>query len=197
VHLSRERRLRRLPSRGFTLIELIVTMGLLAILISLGAPAFGDWVRNNQVRSVAETLQNGVRNAQAESVRRSRQVLFSLTNDAPGPASAAVANGARWAIHALPVVAGTPPEFVQGGQLTDVAGAVQITGPASICFNSLGRQAVNAAPGVAGSNCAVADVRYDVAAPGANRPLRVTVSLAGQVRLCDPAKNQATQPDGC
>lgn len=187
----------RVRERGVTLIELIVTLALLAILVGLGAPAFGDWIRNNQVRAVAETLQNGVRNAQAESVRRSRQVVFSLTNDAPALGSAAVANGSRWAIHALPLAVGGPIEFVQGGQLSDVAGGVTIVGPASICFNSLGRQAANPAPGVAGSACAVADVTYDLAVAGANRPLRVTVSRAGQIRLCDPAKTLATQPDGC
>ena len=41
-------------------------------------------------------------------------------------------------------------------------------------------------------------INYDVSLPGSDRPLRVTVSMGGQVRMCDPARTQsATQPDGC
>lgn len=188
-------------ARGFTLVELMVTLTLLAVLLGLAVPWFGTMIRNSRVRSISEALQNGLRNAQTEAVRRNRQVVFSLTNAEPGLNSAAVANGANWAIHTVPPMSNAAEvhEFVQGGALSDLASGVQITGPVSICFNSAGRLVANAAPGVAGAACTI-DVLpvYNVALNGADRSLRVLVSLGGQVRMCDPAKTlSATAPEGC
>ena len=63
---------------GFTLVELMVTISLLAILLALAAPSFSTWIRNAQVRTVSDSLQNGIRLAQAEAIRRHRQVVFFL-----------------------------------------------------------------------------------------------------------------------
>lgn len=188
--------------RGFTLVELMITITLLAVLLGLAVPFFGAMIRNARVRSVSEALQNGVRTAQAEAVRRNRQTVFSLTNDEPGPASAAAANGTNWAIHTVPPVsnAAEPVEFIQGGALSDFAAGVQVTGPVSICFNSAGRLVANAAPGVAGASCTVtgAAPQFDVNLTGSDRPLSIFVSLGGQVRMCDPAITlTATSPEGC
>lgn len=192
---------RRRAVRGMTLIEIVIAMALLAILARLAAPSFTTWTRNTQVRTVADTLQNALRMAQAESVRRGRQMVFSLTNDTPSAASTAVDDGRNWALHVVPL----PTEalvFVQGGQLEDVAEGVAIAGPGAICFNSLGRRVANAAPGVASASCTVVGpdttVAYDITRSGADRPLRVTVGLGGQVRLCDPNRSLALgQPEGC
>ena len=189
--------------RGFTLVELMVTLTVLGILIAAAAPSFGAWVRNARVRTVSQALQDGVRLAQSEAIRRNRQVVFALTDDIPGNASAAAANGKNWAVHALPLTtSGDPVVFVQGGVLADVAANVAITGPGAICFNSAGRQVANAATGVVGAVCTVNAasplVAYNVALANADRPLRVTVALGGQVRVCDPARVlSATAADGC
>ncbi|HEV7914545.1 MAG TPA: prepilin-type N-terminal cleavage/methylation domain-containing protein [Albitalea sp.] len=188
--------------RGFTMIELMITVTLLAILMALAVPYVTSMVRNNRVRTVTETLQNGIRTAQAEAVRRSRQTVFSLTAAEPGDTSAAVANGSNWAIHTIPpVLNGEARDFIQGGVLADFAAGVTITGPASICFNSIGRLTVNNAPGVVGANClvnAAQPPRYDITVPGADRPLSVMVALGGQVRMCDPARTlSAASPEGC
>ena len=71
------------PGRGFTLIELLTTLSVLAVLIQLSLPSFTIWISNTRVRTVADTLQNGVRLAQAEAVRRNRQVVLSFTNGTP------------------------------------------------------------------------------------------------------------------
>jgi type IV fimbrial biogenesis protein FimT len=203
-HLApRPRRLGASVARGLTLIELMVTIALLALLLGLAAPSFSEWTRNTQVRTVADGLQNGARLAQAEAVRRNRQVVFFLTNNAActltgtNPAD----DGAFWAIRTVPLVAGDPVEMVQCGQFAEVAAGVAIDGPTAICFNSMGRQVVNAAPGIGTTGCtldASGTSTYNLSMSGSNRPLRVLVTLGGQVRLCDPARTLSTShPDGC
>ena len=188
---------------GLTLIELMVTIALLAVLLGLAAPSFSEWMRNASVRTVTDALQTGARLAQAEAVRRNRQVVFFLTNDAAcTTGTAAAANGAFWAIRTVPIVADDAVEIVQCGQIADVAAGVSITGPTAICFNSAGRQVANTNPGVGSTTCALdaAGVSaYNITvATGGTRPLRVLVSLGGQVRMCDPGRTlSATAPDGC
>lgn len=197
--------------RGFTLVELMIAIALLAVLIALASPSLSQWIRSAQVRTVAETLQNGVRSAQAEALRRNRQVVFFLTDDEPDLAAEASEDGSNWVIRWIPLpgdtVVATAPDnepFVQGGAVADFTGGVAITGPAAICFNALGRRvaATAAVTGVTGAVCTVdADeplAAFDIAREGAARPLRITVALGGQVRLCDPARTVgATTPDGC
>src|ERR1019366_5507961 len=65
---------------GFTIIEMIVPVSIFSILVALTVPTMRKWIANTKVRAVADALQNGVRLAQAESLRRSRQVVFALTN---------------------------------------------------------------------------------------------------------------------
>ena len=188
--------------RGLTLIELMVTISLLALLLGLAAPSFTEWIRNAAVRTVSDALQNGARLAQAEAVRRNRQMVFFLTNSATcNAATAPAADGSFWAIRTVPLVAGDVVETVQCGQLADVAAGVFIDGPTAICFNSAGRQVANASPGIGTTTCSLdasGTSTYDLSVTGGTRPLRVLVTLGGQVRQCDPARTlSATAPDGC
>ena len=192
------------PAQGFTLVELLVTFTLAAILLLVAAPTMRLWLLNTQVRSVAEALQNGLRLAQNESLRSSRQVVFSLTNATPALNAAAASNGRNWSVQALPLMSGgtEPAQFVQGGAFGDATSAVAIAGPAAICFNSMGRQAsaTSAVTGV-GQDCSVdpaaPTTTYDISVTGGDRPLRVTVSIGGQIRMCDPARALSASPDGC
>jgi type IV fimbrial biogenesis protein FimT len=195
--------MRRRPRQGgFTLVELMVTIALLAVLLGLAAPSFSTWTRNSQVRTVSDALQNGARLAQTEALRRSRQVVFFLTNTAACTTSTApAANGAFWAIRTVPLTASESAEVVQCGNLSDRAAGVDITGPTAICFNSLGRQVANATPGIGSTTCTLASSgvsTYNISGVRADRALRVLVTLGGQVRQCDPARTlSSTNPDGC
>ena len=186
---------------GFTMVELMVTIALLAILLAMATPSFTTWIRNAQVRTVSDALQNGLRLAQSEAVRRHRQVVFFRTNQAAcDTAITADAGGAFWSVRALPLVVGDAAEAVQCGVLSDVAEGVAIAGAAALCFNSGGRQVANANPGV-GEACALdasGTSTFDLTSTNADRPLRVLVALGGSVRMCDPAKTlSASTPDGC
>lgn len=202
-------RYRRITTHGFTLIELMVALVLLGILIKLALPSFTAWMGNTRVRTVTESLQTGIRLAQAEAVRGNRQVVLSFTNGTPSLTSTAVAGGTAWVIQTVPLFANTTDAdtqatFVQGGKLTDVASGVTITsvppGITAMCFNSNGRLVLNATPrATGGGTCAAAGAAFDVNQSSADRPLRVIVGVAGQLRLCDPNRPtlSATSPDGC
>ncbi len=185
---------------GFSLVELIITVSVLAVVTLLVVPGLGGWIANARMRTVAESLQNGLRLAQGEAVRRNRQTVFALTNATPSITAAPQTDGSNWYVRALPLL-GTAEDlsdasfYVQGGTFTNQS--VSIAGPALVCFNSLGRQVANSATGLT-SNCgAPADAVYTVTRSGADRRLKVQVSIAGRVRMCDPDKNLANAPDGC
>ena len=203
----------RRKARGFTLIELAVTLTLLGILLAVGLPSFMAWIRNAQVRAVADSLQNGVRRAQTEAVRLNQNVVFYLTNAQPSATALApaVASGKNWSIQSITpayVTDNTDPHwtsFLTGGALGDVASSVTITNAtAALCFNANGRLSAPAATGVPGAVCTAAPLQFLVQQPSPNlsagdRRLIVQVAIGGQVRMCDPDRPalSAATPDGC
>ena len=209
------------PERGFTLLELVVTISLLGTLVALSFPSFSAWLRNSQTRTVTEALQGGLRTAQAEALRRNRRVVMFFTDDTPSknfdPAShkstdaAPSATGKNWALQTAPDAWGEA-EYITGGSLSDVSSSVVVTdstSAAALCFNSNGRIVSAAAgatgtgvTGLTGTACTAGLRTFDVkqaTARADDRPLRVIVQLGGQVRMCDPKRPalSATSPEGC
>jgi len=194
------------------MIEMLVTIAIFAILVALGVPTMTTWIRDNKVRTVTDSLQTGLRLAQAESLRRSRQVVFALTNSStptfiPLPA---VAGGTSWAIWTLPSMVGEAPTFIQSGVLSNVSAQVTIATTnniSTVCFNSVGRLVANSSANVTlitgGDNCvqppgAPPVLRFDVNVAGADRPLAVNLGLGGQVHMCDPGVPISdAHPEGC
>jgi type IV fimbrial biogenesis protein FimT len=203
--LSRRQPARR--ARGFSLIELLVAVALLALLLALAAPNFSTWVRNARIRTVAEALQSGVRLAQAEAQRRAHAVVFFRTSAKTCDANAvAVAGGLYWQVRVVPdaLLTGDTAEPVQCGVLTDVSNGVTLSGPTTLCFSSDGRQTALTNPGSVGVDCALdalgAASSYDVSTStvsAENRPLRILIALGGAIRMCDPKKSFPSAPDGC
>jgi type IV fimbrial biogenesis protein FimT len=186
---------------------MIVAVSIFSILVALTIPTMRVWISNTKVRAVADALQNGVRLAQAESLRRSRQVVFALTNSStPQSGFTSAANGTYWAIMTVPAMTdGTETAtFVEGGVVSSAGSNVQIAGQAEICFNSVGRLVANTTTGVAGGTCSAPATgtpptyNYDITLASADHPLRVEVGLGGQVHLCDPSQTlSSTNPYGC
>ncbi len=66
---------------GFTLVELVITLAIVAILISIAAPSFRDALRNARLTSVTNDIVVGVQMARAESIKRNRQVTICPISD--------------------------------------------------------------------------------------------------------------------
>ena len=171
-------------ARGLTLIEILVAVAIVGILARVGMPTFTTWVRNAQVTAAGESLAMALRHAQAESIRRAHQVVFTTTAGTPGPTSPANAGGTNWALHAVPR-AGETLEFIKGGSLREGGEGAQISGPSALCSNSIGRRTANASPGVSGATCTLtttnAVAQYDVTVSGAQKTMRISVTINGQV----------------
>lgn len=188
--------------RGFTLVELMVSVALLALLLASAVPSFRGWISNAQVRTASDALQTGVRQAQSEALRRSQQVVLFRTADGSCSATASAATtGKFWVLRTVAAGTGQTAALIQCGTLIEAQSSVLVSGPAALCFSGAGRQTANGAPGLGGLACeldAGGFSVFDVTSTGADRPLRVRISLGGSVQMCDPAKTfSASVPDGC
>ena len=61
-------------NNGFTLIELVVTLVVVAILITIGIPSFEDFIKSNNIRANANTLLTDLHLARSEAVKRNGPV---------------------------------------------------------------------------------------------------------------------------
>lgn len=70
--------------RGFTLLELMVTIAVLAILTTIAIPNFRDLVQNNRVTTQANELVSALTFARTEAVKRGRNVVVTVAAANPG-----------------------------------------------------------------------------------------------------------------
>jgi type IV fimbrial biogenesis protein FimT len=67
--------------RGFTLIELVITIAVLAVLMAIALPSYNAWQRNAQVRSDARQVMGVLKQARMEAVSRNTVVSVTFAND--------------------------------------------------------------------------------------------------------------------
>lgn len=123
--------------QGFTLIELMIVVAIIAILAAIALPAYQDYVARSQV-SEAMTLSSGAKTAVAEYF--ADRGVWPTTNAMAGLAPAASINGkyvlsvgvgANGAITATMKGAGSASQKIAGGTFimvpTDATGSISWT----------------------------------------------------------------------
>lgn len=70
----------RMASSGFTLIELMVTIAVLAIIVSIAAPNISAQLAQGQIKATSTLIQTSVARAKAESSILRSNVIWSYSN---------------------------------------------------------------------------------------------------------------------
>ena len=155
---------------GFTLIELMVTIAVLAIMLFIALPNFAVWMQNTQIRTAGEAVLNGMQLARAEAIRRNVSVELGMD----------VSSG--WTAR----VSGTP-EVIQSRLAGEGSAAALVTitpvGATKITFNGFGSITAND-----DGTPAITEIKIDSPSIAAadSRELCVLVRAGGTVRMCDP-----------
>lgn len=172
---------------GFTLIELMIAMAVLAIILSVALPNLRIMIANTQIRSVAESVRNGLQLARAEAVKRNEQVRFTLNADK------------SWQVGCVNVVvadldgdglADCPAVIMAKGVREGGGGSVTVMGVGQVTFTSLGTTAA-----IAGQLLLVNFT--STTTPAKTKPLRITLGTGGNARMCDPSILTAGDARAC
>jgi type IV fimbrial biogenesis protein FimT len=166
--------------RGFTLIETMITIVIVAVALSMGVPAFSSWMQNTQIRTVAESIQNGLQVARNEALRRNCQVQFSLNNNTSWTVTAIVPGGPNVQVQAR-AAAEASSSSVSAIVVKPLGGGLIAT------FDSFGRL-VDANP--------IEQINVQSSAAG-TKALGIQLKTGGQIRMCDPVISITTDPRYC
>lgn len=66
---------------GFTLIELMITLALAAIILTLGVPSFNETIRTNRVATQVNELVTALHLARSEAIKRATAVTVCASAD--------------------------------------------------------------------------------------------------------------------
>lgn len=72
--------------RGVTLIELMIAVGILAIVVAIAVPNFQSMIQNNRLTSASNELLGVFQVARAEAIRANRRVVL-LLDTTPDPSA--------------------------------------------------------------------------------------------------------------
>jgi len=167
--------------RGFTMVELMVTVGVIAVIATLAVPTMRDVIANGRVRATSESIQNGLAQARAEAVRLNTQVEFVLS---------ATGWQVRKASDATVLHQSSGREGSTGMKITNTPG-----GADRITYNAFGL-AASLNPSDASAPLSRLDI--DISNPPSSdhyHPLAVQL-IGGSARVCDPSV-ASTEPKAC
>jgi type IV fimbrial biogenesis protein FimT len=204
--------------RGINIIEMMVTVAIVVILVGLGAPGIGEWIKNAQIRNTAESISSGLQMARLEALRRNASLSFYLTNDLSASCALSI-TGRQWIVTYLNSAGFTSkcnasffneafpdtdttnnphPQILKKSSISN-SGSTQVNASVNtIVFNAMGRIDLNEMSGVS------FPITVDITNPSAGackkagtvRCMRVLITSGGQIRMCDTSLD-SPDPRAC
>jgi type IV fimbrial biogenesis protein FimT len=191
------------PAAGFTLVEAVVALAIMAVLMAVGIPSLSGWLQARKAAAAASFYKEGFQLARAQAVTHnsaSRLVLVENTTSGqmdwqvdicfPTPSTPCNEDSGSWSTASA--AAGADPDQAHGfhSVLRSADGlpaanslmlSLAPSGADSVYFTPLGWVDASISPRVRRIDLAPALGRS-----GAFRPQAVVVTLAGTASICDP-----------
>ena len=212
--------------RGFSFVEIMVVVAVMAIILSIAAPSLTNYLNGISVRSAAESVLNGLQVARGEAIRSNNTVILQIVDSLENSCEES-AQGRHWVVSHCSAVGAcggaidkqvTPPVNCNDGAPVILAKGsfdagdyveIDLGGSAALCYSALGRISANASncppgtidPSDSGGGTFAINVKHTeescIADGGSLRCLRIDVGTAGQAKLCDPSITNSNDPRRC
>lgn len=161
------------PPQGFTLIELMIAVAILAILTTISAPSFRELIANYRARTAAEGILNGLQLARTEAIHRNANTSFTLNT------------GSGWTVASGGAQIQNRPASESGSSVT-----VTTNGDStSVTFTPIGA--------VANYSSTTTLKQITISHPGAADSYQIDVFSGGAMRMCSPQVTVSNDPRRC
>lgn len=174
---------------GFTLVELMVTLAVLAILVALAAPSFADFFDRYRLRGAADDAMSLIANARTAAVENNREINIDFGGTT-----------ANWCIGANAALDPPDGDAYPPAVACDCAQAAECMVEGQRLAVDLGRHegvSVNAVDSsytfnnklgtVTSAGAILEPVEVVFTSPSGRYDLALQVSALGQARMCVPA----------
>ena len=191
--------------RGFSMVEIGVTLAIFAVLLASALPSMSEWIRNTKVRNATEAIHAGLQRARAEALRRNVNVTFwlvSVTDERKMDNNCNKSSSSGSWVISLNDPAGkcataasttVDPMIIEAHAAGDGGSGVTVVATSSaaaaaqcVRFNGFGQVVPSTVPPDDACRSPNQISTIDVSHPsGSARSLRIVVSANGGVRMCD------------
>lgn len=171
----------------------MIAIAVMVVVVALGIPSYRVWIQNTRIRTASESIQSGIQIARAEAVKRNARVQFVLDGTHSGwtlGCETPVADNNGDGVEDCPTV--IQSRAASEGSSADTTVTATPADSDTIVFTSLGVIDSTLSP------FTQLDINSTVLSVTDSRPLRVTIGVGGNVRMCDPSSTlSASDPRKC
>ena len=113
-------------NKGFTLIELMVTIAVAAILISIALPSFRSIIINYRLNTISSELADAISVARSESIKRNRPITFCKAADVDSTGCTESGAWSHWLIKQN-VASTNKDDVISRGRINSHNGSIKVT----------------------------------------------------------------------